>query len=109
LYVLPGVLGRHRSEHVVSVEKPSVTGSAYIGPITEALWSSGETDPTVAHWLPWRTGRKVGRTIYAQIGSKPSDDDVLIGTMDLPRLAEEVVTAHNAILQQVQRIDSGGE
>lgn len=30
----------------------------------------------------WRPGRKVGRTIYRQVGDDPSDDDVLIGVMD---------------------------
>lgn len=43
----------------------------------------------------WRTGRKVRRTIYAQIGSEPSDDDVLIGVMDTPALAENAVASHN--------------
>ena len=45
--------------------------------------------------LRWRTGRKVGRTIYAQPGPEPSDDDVLIGTLDTPALAAEAVAAHN--------------
>lgn len=45
--------------------------------------------------LPWRIGRKVGRTIYAVVGDDPSDDDVLIGLMDSPRLAEAAVKAHN--------------
>lgn len=43
--------------------------------------------------LPWRVGRKVGRTIYAQ-----SDDDldgVLIGVMDTDDLAARVVADHN--------------
>jgi hypothetical protein len=43
----------------------------------------------------WRVGRKVGRTIYAQLGDEPSDHDPLIGVMDSRRLAEEAVTAHN--------------
>lgn len=43
----------------------------------------------------WRTGRKVGRTIYAQAGREPSDVDELIGVMDTPDLAEEAVRAHN--------------
>jgi hypothetical protein len=47
----------------------------------------------------WRVGRKVGRTIYAQIGPEPSDDDVLIGVMDTRALAEEAVAAHNATLR----------
>ncbi len=41
----------------------------------------------------WRVGRKVGRTIYAQVGPEPSDDDVLIGVMDTPELALMVVNA----------------
>lgn len=46
------------------------------------------TDPTT-----WRTGRKVGRTIYAQLGPEPSDDDPLIGAMDTPELAAQAVGA----------------
>jgi hypothetical protein len=45
--------------------------------------------------LPWRVGRKVGRTIYQQVGPEPSDDDVLIGVMDTPDLAWQAVAAHN--------------
>jgi hypothetical protein len=45
--------------------------------------------------VTWRTGRKVGRTIYLQLGQDPSDDDVLIGVMDRPDLAEIVVDAVN--------------
>lgn len=45
---------------------------------------------------PWRVGRKVGRTIYQQVGSEPSDDDVLIGRMDTPEQAAEAVHARNA-------------
>lgn len=44
---------------------------------------------------PWRNGRKVGRTIYAQGGAEPSDDDVLIGVMDTEWYAEIVVRDHN--------------
>lgn len=45
---------------------------------------------------PYRTGRKVGRTIYRQAGPEPSDGDVLIGMMDTPELAAAVVAAMNA-------------
>ena len=45
--------------------------------------------------VPWRTGRKVHRTIYAQIGAEPSDLDILIGVMDTPHLAEAATRAHN--------------
>jgi hypothetical protein len=44
----------------------------------------------------WRTGRKVGRTIYAQLGAEPSDEDPLIGVMDTPQLASAAVAEHNA-------------
>lgn len=43
----------------------------------------------------WRTGRKVGRTIYRQTGPYPSDEDPLIGVMDTVALAHEAVEAHN--------------
>jgi hypothetical protein len=47
---------------------------------------------------PWRTGRKVGNTIYAMVGEEPSDDDELIGVMFKPELAIAAVAAHNARL-----------
>jgi hypothetical protein len=43
------------------------------------------TDPLT---MPWRTGRKVGRTIYAQTSDEPSDHDTLIGVMDTRKLAQ---------------------
>ena len=55
--------------------------------------------------MTWRTGRKVGRTIYAQAGSFASDDDVLIGMMDTPELASAAVAAHNASLGAVFTAD----
>ena len=45
----------------------------------------------------WRTGRKVGRTIYVQVRDEPSDGDHLIGVMDTPELAQEAVDGVNAI------------
>ncbi len=45
--------------------------------------------------MTWRTGRKVGRTLYLQLGSDPSDNDVLIGVMDQPDYAAIVVEAVN--------------
>lgn len=45
--------------------------------------------------MHWRTGRKVGRTIYAQLGPTPDDHDPLIGVMDTRALAEAAVRAHN--------------
>lgn len=45
----------------------------------------------------WRTGRKVGRTIYEQRGDEPSDDDPLIGVMDTPEWAAAAVTCRNFV------------
>lgn len=45
--------------------------------------------------MRWRTGRKVGRTIYAQFGNEPADHDILIGVMDWRDMAEDVVREHN--------------
>jgi hypothetical protein len=45
--------------------------------------------------MTYRTGRKVGRTIYNQIGPEPSDDDELVGLMDTPVLAALFVMAMN--------------
>ena len=39
----------------------------------------------------WRVGRKVGRTIYRQLGDEPSDDDPLIGVMDTAEDAAQVI------------------
>lgn len=47
----------------------------------------------------WRTGRKLGRTIYAQLDQDPSDYDMFIGIMDSPELAQHVVDAHNVAVQ----------
>ena len=48
----------------------------------------------------WRVGRRVGRTIYAQYGSEPSDKDLLIGVMDTPELAKAAVDAHNFVIEE---------
>lgn len=45
--------------------------------------------------MRWRTGRRVGRTIYRQLGPVPSDEDPLIGVMDTPELAGLAVDAVN--------------
>lgn len=48
-----------------------------------------------ANNYPWRVGRKLGRTIYAQVGDDPDDDDVLLGMMDTAEIAAHVVHDHN--------------
>lgn len=66
------------------------------------------SEPTDLTRVAWRTGTKVHRTIYALGDGRPwsvddCDDttkmsDVLVGLMDTPELASEVVAAHNARL-----------
>jgi hypothetical protein len=46
----------------------------------------------------WRIGRKVERTVYAQIGKMPGDNDTLIGLFDTKDLAKAAVSAHNLVL-----------
>lgn len=58
------------------------------------IWQAKES------MLPWRTGRKVGRTIYIRLGREASDDDVLIGVMDSPEIASDVCLAHNHLLAE---------
>lgn len=49
-----------------------------------------------ANNYPWRVGRKLGRTVYAQEGPEPSDDDPLLGLMETEHIAAYVVELHNA-------------
>ncbi len=46
-------------------------------------------------FFPWRVGRKLGRTIYAQGGSAPSDRDKFIGIFDSADVARLIVAEHN--------------
>jgi hypothetical protein len=69
------------------------------GPPADAMASGLKLAPPSdpEHWH-WRTGRKVGRTIYVVLdrnGRTPSDRDPLIGVMDSSELAAEAVRAHN--------------
>lgn len=65
------------------------------------------SDPLVLT-LPWRTGRRVGRTVYAQFSKDPAGTDVLIGVMDTPELADEAVASHNAVLAMRPAPAGGG-
>ncbi len=47
---------------------------------------------------PWRIGGSIGRTIYVQLGDRPSKSDPVIGMLDEVALAEEAVCAHNECL-----------
>lgn len=53
----------------------------------------------------WRVGRKVGRTIYVQLGEEPSDRDPLIGMMDTPEIAALAVRGVNALLREASVVD----
>lgn len=49
----------------------------------------------------WRTDVNLGRNIYALISNdvtKPSHDDPLIGAMESPKTAEDVVNTHNGAM-----------
>lgn len=48
--------------------------------------------------LPWRTGRSLGRTVYARTGGDDWKADTVIGKFDTPELAEAACAAHNALL-----------
>lgn len=59
--------------------------------------------------LPWRTGRKLGRTVYAMLGPEASDSDPVLGMMDSRELAAEVVATHNLVLRRWRRnVATGG-
>lgn len=51
--------------------------------------------------MPWRTGRHLGRTIYAQVDvdGGPGRLDVVLGMVDSVQLAEHIVVLHNAWLE----------
>jgi hypothetical protein len=48
---------------------------------------------------PWRVGRKLGRTLYIQIGTDAGYYDTFIGLMESPALAAEVCKAMNHWMQ----------
>jgi hypothetical protein len=43
----------------------------------------------------YRTGRKLGRTIYRQLGTEASDSDELLGMMDTAAFAQHIVRLLN--------------
>lgn len=46
----------------------------------------------------YRTSRRNRRVVYRQHHDQPADDDVMVGVMDTPELAEVVVAALNYCL-----------
>lgn len=55
--------------------------------------------------MMWRTGRKLGRTLYMATGEEPSDQDEFLGIMETRELAQQVADAMNAKTE----VDAGGE
>lgn len=47
---------------------------------------------------PWRVGRTLGRTVYAQVVAEPGKGDVLLGLMESEFLARLVIDLHNRTL-----------
>lgn len=43
----------------------------------------------------WRTGLKLGRTLYAMVGAEPSLNDECFGVVDTPDIAARIVEDHN--------------
>ena len=55
---------------------------------------SVEIPPVVL--MPWRTGKSIGRTIYAcPPGSSYRDGEIVLGMMDTPEIARHIVEIHN--------------
>lgn len=52
----------------------------------------------------WRTGRRVGQCVHAQVNKEPSEDDVLLFECPSPRLALLVVKTHNFWLESKERV-----
>lgn len=55
----------------------------------------------------FRTGRSVGRTVYAQEGDEPAKGDRLIGLFDTPELAEFAVSAMNDAVTRDMALGAG--
>lgn len=50
-----------------------------------------------------RTGRKLGRTLYIQLGAEPADTDPCIGMVDTSELASVVVNSFNRNAEESRR------
>jgi hypothetical protein len=55
----------------------------------------------------FRTGRKIGRTIYRQLGDEPTYGDELVGMMDTRELAAFAVASMNAALDRGEEPSEG--
>ena len=48
--------------------------------------------------LPWRTGRTLGRTMYARTGGEDYKADTAFGMLDTREIADRACADHNAML-----------
>lgn len=56
--------------------------------------------------LPWRVGRSLGRTVYAQVSEDPTKSDMFLGIFDSKGAAQYVVDLHNKSLREVNDGDN---
>lgn len=59
---------------------------------------------TDAALVPWRVGRKLGRTIYAKDGT---DEGTYLGMMETVGLAEQIVQVHNLLIMSEFTVEYG--
>lgn len=57
--------------------------------------------------VPWRTGRTLGRTMYARTGGDDWKADTEFGMLDTRELAAEACADHNAALDLAWLLDAG--
>jgi hypothetical protein len=62
------------------------------------------TDPTA---LPWRTGRTLGRTMYARTGGDDYKADTEFGMLDTREIAARACADHNAMLDLARLAEAG--
>lgn len=76
--------------HVAVIRQPNITA-----PIGVTYDDDPGVELTDIHPVRYRTGRKPGRTVHAQCLREPHDDDLLVGTMETPYMADLVVELLN--------------
>lgn len=76
--------------HVAVIRQPNITA-----PIGVTHDDDPGVEITGIQPVRYRTGRKLGRTVYAQRLDEPRDDDLLVGTMETPYMADLVVELLN--------------
>ena len=80
--------------HVAVLWPPKTTA-----PIAVSYDDDPEATAVLFDVKAFRTGRKLGRTVYAMASVVPSDEDVLVGVMETPYMASVVVDLLNLRLE----------